>query len=148
MKIGYVASASKADKRGVKMFVQGLVTVGQFVYVPALAFSGIETLEVRDRVMAHCFDTLAQFDYLILWWEGVHSVGMWQELERWLGNHIPYPIIEKCPNVCLANLARLPLPIEHIHLYKQVNEFRLPQSLLEWINVISPITRNSKSGTN
>ena len=79
MKRVYIASASRGGRYQLKELAY---TVAQkhFVFVPCLGFVGLETPEIRLKVMDACYWLIAGWaEVFLIFWEGIESEGIWRE---------------------------------------------------------------------
>jgi nucleoside 2-deoxyribosyltransferase len=120
-KLVYVASASRGGRASLKEFSDRLCEAGFFVFMPCLGFSGVETPEVRAKVMRSCFSVVEESDVFIAFFEGVESFGMWEETIRALAKPMPVAAFVSGPWKLDVNFT----------------VFRSMNALLEWLRGLS-----------
>lgn len=102
MKRIYLASASKGSNKFVSVLAD-LLSLEYILFSPCLGFSGIETPEIRKKIMEACFYLVEYWaEVVVIVYDGTESVGIWEEMRLAELNNIPvcvYAPFAKPPRV-------------------------------------------------
>jgi len=119
MKRVYVASASKGSCEYLRL-ISSQIASEHFTFTPVLAFQGKEAPELRQPIMAVCLSVVREWaEVLVVIYEGVPTVGVWQEAELALSLNKPVGIYS---------------PHADVSFNRQAKRFREYGRLREWLN--------------
>lgn len=92
----YLASSSRGDRDLLRYVSEELAKKGYMVFTPCLAFTGLETPEIRPAILRICFDTVITWsETFFILDEGIESDGVEAERKISLSQGIPIWQIKK-----------------------------------------------------
>jgi len=123
MELIYIASASAGNRRDLWFIATAVNRSGHFVFVPMLGFMGKEDDHAREVGLDACFWLIKHWaTKFTVFYEGISSVGIWDELKFAYKNGIPCAVI--------ISDKKIPFPILPIG----VAEIRDAEQLKRWLD--------------